>query len=69
MLDPYGRLDQLERQIARRGACAHPDGVLGFVASATRVFRAEFDRHLAGTCSALDHRPVLPTPDLEGGWR
>ena len=63
------RLAQLERQIARRGACAHPDGVLGLVASATRVFGDELDRHLAGACSALDHRPVLPTPGLEGGWR
>jgi len=65
----YGRLERLERQIARRGACAHPDGVLGLAASATRVFRGEFDRHVAGACSALDHRPVLPTPRPEGGWR
>jgi NADH:ubiquinone oxidoreductase subunit F (NADH-binding) len=65
----YERLEQVERQIARRGACAHPDGVLGLASSATRVFRGEFDRHLAGACSALDHRPVLPTPRPEGGWR
>jgi NADH:ubiquinone oxidoreductase subunit F (NADH-binding) len=65
----FAELERLDRQIAKRGACAHPDGVLGFVASATRVFRAEFERHLAGHCSASDHRPVLPTPHREGGWR
>jgi len=65
----YARLELLECQIARRGACAHPDGVLGFAASATRVFRDELARHLAGACSALDHRPVLPTPRPEGSWR
>jgi len=67
--ESYERLERLERQIAGRGACAHPDGVLGFVASATRVFRDEFARHLAGACSAVDHRPLLPTPGVEGGWR
>jgi NADH:ubiquinone oxidoreductase subunit F (NADH-binding) len=65
----YAHLERLQRQIARRGACAHPDGVLGFVASATQVFRAEFERHLAGRCSADDHRPVLPTPHGEKDWR
>ena len=67
--EAYAHLERLEQQIARRGACAHPDGVLGFVASATTVFRAEFDRHLKGNCSALDHRPVLPTPATGDGWR
>jgi NADH:ubiquinone oxidoreductase subunit F (NADH-binding) len=67
--EAYTRLERLQQQIARRGACAHPDGVLGFVASATNVFRAEFERHLAGRCSARDHRPVLPTPSGEKGWR
>jgi len=67
--ESYERLERLERQIAGRGACAHPDGVLGFVASATLVFRDEFARHLAGACSAVDHRPLLPTPGVEGGWR
>jgi NADH:ubiquinone oxidoreductase subunit F (NADH-binding) len=67
--EAYAHLARLDRQIARRGACAHPDGVLGFVASATRVFNEEFARHVAGHCSAHDQRPVLPTPPSEGGWR
>ena len=67
--EAYARIQRLQQQIGRRGACAHPDGVLGFVASATRVFRAEFERHLAGRCSADDHRPVLHTEISENGWR
>jgi NADH:ubiquinone oxidoreductase subunit F (NADH-binding) len=67
--DAFAHLERLERQIARRGACAHPDGVLGLVGSATRVFADEFARHLDGRCSAHDHEPVLPTPATKGGWR
>ncbi len=62
-------LVRLDRQIARRGACAHPDGVLGFVASALEVFEDELARHVDGRCSAHRHRPVLPTPAAQGGWR
>jgi NADH:ubiquinone oxidoreductase subunit F (NADH-binding) len=58
----YGQLEGLHRQIARRGACAHPDGVLGFAASATHVFAEEFAAHLAGHCCARSHDPVLPVP-------
>ncbi len=69
--EAYGRLGGLHRQIARRGACAHPDGVLGFTASATSVFAGEFASHLAGHCTAHAHahEPVLPVPALQGGWR
>jgi NADH:ubiquinone oxidoreductase subunit F (NADH-binding) len=67
--EAHAHLERLQRQIARRGACAHPDGVVGFVASATRVFRTEFERHLTGRCSADDRRPVLPTPYGEREWR
>jgi NADH:ubiquinone oxidoreductase subunit F (NADH-binding) len=67
--DAYAHLARLDRQIARRGACAHPDGALGFVASATRVFAREFALHLEGACAARDHRPVLPTPASDGAWR
>ena len=63
------RVPRLEAQIARRGACAHPDGTLGFVGSALRVFADELEEHLAGRCSATDHEPVLPTPLLHGGRR
>jgi NADH:ubiquinone oxidoreductase subunit F (NADH-binding) len=67
--EAYSHLARLERQIAGRGACAHPDGVVGFVAGATRVFAGELAEHLAGRCTAHDHRPVLPTPATGGGWR
>jgi NADH:ubiquinone oxidoreductase subunit F (NADH-binding) len=62
------RLPRLAGQISRRGACAHPDGAVELVASATRVFADEIDRHLAGCCSATDRRPVLPIPTGTRSW-
>ena len=53
---------RLVGQIAGRGACAHPDGVIGLVASATRVFNREFEAHLSGRCTAHGRDPVLPIP-------
>ncbi len=67
--EAYRQLGGLQRQISRRGACAHPDGVLGFTASATHVFADEFAAHLGGRCTAQRHVPVLPVPALAGGWR
>ncbi len=67
--EAYNELAGLHRQIARRGACAHPDGVLEFAASATHVFAAEFSAHLAGHCTIHKHNPVLPTPAQYGAWR
>ena len=67
--DALERLPRLEAQIARRGACAHPDGVLGFVRSALDVFADEVDEHLAGRCTATEHGELLPTPRAAGGWR
>jgi NADH:ubiquinone oxidoreductase subunit F (NADH-binding) len=63
------RFPRLEAQISRRGACAHPDGTLGFVRSALDVFAREFDEHLSGRCTASDHAPVLPTPPTTADWR
>ena len=63
------RLPRLEAQIARRGACAHPDGTLGLVRSALGVFADEIDEHLAGNCTATEHAALLPTPFSTGGWR
>jgi len=55
------RLPRLAAQIARRGACAHPDGALRFADSALRVFEREIELHLGGRCSAARRAPVLPT--------
>jgi NADH:ubiquinone oxidoreductase subunit F (NADH-binding) len=57
------RIPRLEAQIARRGACAHPDGTLGFVASGLELFAREVDFHRVGSCSAPGHRHVLPLPE------
>ncbi|MDO8106963.1 NADH-ubiquinone oxidoreductase-F iron-sulfur binding region domain-containing protein [Isoptericola sp. b441] len=45
--------------VQRRGACAHPDGTVRLLTSALEVFEPEVQRHLAGRCSARDHRPIL----------
>jgi NADH:ubiquinone oxidoreductase subunit F (NADH-binding) len=55
------RVPRLHAQIARRGACAHPDGTLGLVMSALDVFSSEVEAHRSGCCTATSHAPVLPT--------
>ena len=52
------RVSRLQAQIARRGACAHPDGTLGFVASGLALFAEEVEVHSRGRCSAT-RRPTL----------
>lgn len=56
------RFERLQAQIARRGACAHPDGALEFVRSGLEVFAGELERHRRGFCSATVPEPVLPVP-------
>ena len=53
------RLPRLDAQIARRGACRHPDGVLRLVASTVQVFEDEIALHVRGRCSCGD-RMQLP---------
>ena len=65
----YDRLRFRLGVVNGRGACAHPDGVIKFVATAFRVFNQDVRRHLAG-----NHCPpgpqVLPLPSGESeGWR
>ncbi len=58
--------------VQRRGACAHPDGTVRFVASALRTFDAEVGAHLRGRCTAPNLRPFLPVsagPTSELDWR
>jgi len=56
-------LDRWTHELPGRGACQHPDGAARFIASAMRVFGAEFADHAAhGPCERCGRRPVLPTP-------
>ncbi len=46
-----------------RGACKHPDGTVGMVASALQTFAGEIDQHRAGWCTGTAGRAgVLPVP-------
>jgi NADH:ubiquinone oxidoreductase subunit F (NADH-binding) len=56
-----GLLRRRLAQVARRGACRHPDGAVALVASGLRVFSGELDRHLHGKRCTGHGRPVLTT--------
>jgi NADH:ubiquinone oxidoreductase subunit F (NADH-binding) len=49
-------------QVDGRGACRHPDGTVGLIRSALRVFEAEVDQHAQGWCCATRPGAVLPVP-------
>jgi NADH:ubiquinone oxidoreductase subunit F (NADH-binding) len=50
-------------QVKGRGACRHPDGVVGFVTSALNVFAEEFADHARhGPCDACSRARELPLP-------
>jgi NADH:ubiquinone oxidoreductase subunit F (NADH-binding) len=55
------RLNRWCSIVAGRGACSHPDGATGLVASALEVFAEDVERHLAGWCGR-PLRGVLPLP-------
>jgi NADH:ubiquinone oxidoreductase subunit F (NADH-binding) len=59
VVEELGRLSGL---VAGRGACHHPDGSVRFLGSGFRVFAAEVELHLKGTCSRTSDAAVLPTP-------
>ena len=63
------RLPRLAEQIARRGACGHPDGAIRLVESALRVFAPELELHLGGRCPAGHREPLLPTTVASSDWR
>lgn len=59
--------------VNKRGACAHPDGVVQIVHSALRVFDDCVSNHLSGRgCPGLYRAPVLPVPappSISEAWR
>jgi NADH:ubiquinone oxidoreductase subunit F (NADH-binding) len=59
--------------VNKRGACAHPDGVVKLADTALRTFGGCVERHLSGHgCPGLYRRPMLPVPvppSAEEGWR
>ena len=58
-------IEKWTEDVAGRGACGHPDGVVRFVASALFTFMDAIDRHESGAaCEARSHRSwVLPLPE------
>lgn len=67
----YDRLRFRLGVINRRGGCAHPDGVIKFVATAFKVFNQDVRRHLSGHhCPPAPQVLPLPAPPTESeGWR
>jgi NADH:ubiquinone oxidoreductase subunit F (NADH-binding) len=62
------RVERRMREIAGRGACAHPDGALRLADSALRVFEHDVRQHLAGRpCASARRAPTLPL--LQPGQR
>ena len=58
-----GRIERLASLVARRGACAHPDGAVNFTLSALDAFAAEFADHARrGPCDACASSVELPLP-------
>jgi len=68
---PFGRVEELCGLVARRGACAHPDGTARLVASMLTRFPEEVDSHALGECrggrDGLDGRDVRDSRDVRGG--
>jgi NADH:ubiquinone oxidoreductase subunit F (NADH-binding) len=61
--EPQRRVDQLGALVQRRGACSHPDGTFGFIASAMEVFRSEMEWHAQhGPCQKCKRPSKLPLP-------
>jgi NADH:ubiquinone oxidoreductase subunit F (NADH-binding) len=64
------RLLRWSGQVARRGACGHPDAAARLVRSALRVFEAEVRNHVRGACRGDGRQAVpLPPPEPATEWR
>ncbi len=51
------RMTRWAAMVRGRGACAHPDGAVGLLASSFAPFAEEYARHERGTCSRRSSRP------------
>lgn len=61
--DPLPDLRRWCGDVAGRGACGHPDGVVRMLRSALRLFAAELDDHARhGACDRCAAGPSLPLP-------
>jgi NADH:ubiquinone oxidoreductase subunit F (NADH-binding) len=60
------RSHELAHSIARRGACAHPDGAVALLESALEVFRADVRRHIRGLPCGRGAAGWFPVPDVSG---
>lgn len=56
--DSVARIEQLTQLVARRGACAHPDGTVRLVHSALQVLEDEVTAHLQGRCRIHETKDV-----------
>jgi NADH:ubiquinone oxidoreductase subunit F (NADH-binding) len=65
------RIEQLGMLVARRGACAHPDGTLRLVQSMMSAFGEEIALHAEGHCSYVEQVPAhtIRSGDLMGATR
>jgi NADH:ubiquinone oxidoreductase subunit F (NADH-binding) len=68
-----GDLEHVHRwidMVRGRGACHHPDGAVGQLASALTLFRDHLQVHLSGRrCEGLDARGFPRPPAVGVGWR
>ena len=68
-----GDLENVIRWIAMvrgRGACHHPDGAVGQLASALNAFRDHLHVHTTGRrCPGLNAGGFPPPPEVRSGWR
>jgi NADH:ubiquinone oxidoreductase subunit F (NADH-binding) len=54
--DDLGRIGRWSAQLTGRGACRHPDGAVGLLRSALRVFPEEYAAHQRGQCTRASAR-------------
>ena len=61
-------IEKWAEDVAGRGACGHPDGVVRFVASALSTFRDEASQHESDAeCGGRSGRSwILPLPEYAG---